>query len=187
MREIVVSLREPSEKGRLYYARDPEIERDIVFIDNPLPRPRVHRVNIASCALIGFDSERILRDVEIMYNWRVWRIHPYLAMPQVTQDADLVLVDVESEPAWPPYTKTGCDEVVRHYYYVESDVSATTNTDYSCVQFLFGKTGPVGEWIALSHQCFALVADNYLRGFFVQLANAPLRQYKTRQTRRAVR
>jgi hypothetical protein len=140
----------------------------------------IHSVNITGGhAILGFDAERILMHVEFVGNWNVWRKMLHLEMPQAGRADDLILVDVETEPGRPPVTRIGADKVVRQSYNFDTKVSAITDPDYSCVQFLFGATEPAGQWIALSHQCFALVANSFLRGFFVRLVDAPLRRHET--------
>jgi len=186
MPEVIVELRNPTEQGRLYYERDPEIEGHIVYIQTPMRRRIIHSVIInGGQAILEFDADRILLDVEFISNWNAWRKLPVLEVPRVSRIADLALSNLEPDPERPPSTKIDRDGFLRHYCSFDTVAMKTTDANRSCVQFLFGTTEPVGEWIALSHQCFALVADNFLRGFFVQLANAPLRQYKTRQTQRA--
>ena len=156
MPEIIVGLHEPSEQGRLYYLRDSGIEGDILFIQNKQRRRMCYSVNLdGGGAILSFDVERLLTDVEFIYRWSAWHRVPYLESPQAERAANLVLVGVQLEASkWEiPTTKIRGDNVLRYYYQYDPGVRATTNADYSCVQFLFGASEPISEWIALSHQC----------------------------------
>lgn len=184
MPEVIVQLHEATEPGRLYYERDPGTERHIVSIESSHRRVVIHSVVInGSFAVLMFDVDRVLTFADFGCNWNVCSKVPRLGMPRAVRAADLVLVNVEPASEWPPHTRLGHDGVLRHSCSFDTDVDTITDTEHSCVQFLFGATEPIGEWIALSHQCFALVNNDCLRGFFVRLADAPLKQYKTRQTR----
>ncbi len=181
MPEVIVELRNPTEQGHLYYERDPETDHLFISIENPQRRQMIHCVNIhGGRVILQFDRDRILQLADLGCNWNTCGKVKHLDVPKATRSADVVLAGVEPEPEYPPYTRLGHDGVLRHYCDFDTEVSMLTDTNHSCAQFLFGATQPVGEWIALSHQCFALVANKYLRGFFVRLADAPLRQHRTR-------
>jgi hypothetical protein len=174
MPEVIVELRNATEQGRLYYERDPETDRFFISIENPPQRQRMHCVNInGGNVILWFNNDRILQLVDLSCNWNNKVLH--LEVPQVARVADVVLAGVEPEPGRPPYTRLGSDRVLRHHCDFDTVGNMITDTSHSCAQFLFGATEVAGEWIALSHQCFALVINNYLRGFFVRLANASLR------------
>jgi hypothetical protein len=179
MPEIVVELREPSEQGRLYYHRDPEVEKHLVYIQNLKHQKAIHWIVVTGGqAILGFNADYILKDAEFGYPPKAWPAAPSLEFPQAKREADLILRGVQlKEDQWmQPWTWQRDDRISRYVCNYDTIVNAVSDPDHSCVQFLFGISEPLGDWITLSHQCLALVDGNYLRGFFVKLADAPLRQ-----------
>jgi hypothetical protein len=48
---------------------------------------------------------------------------------------------------------------------------AITNPELSAVQIMLGSTDSFSRWIALSEQCWAQIAENRLKSFFVKLSD----------------
>lgn len=153
-----VRLQQPTLAGRIYYRPDPQIEPHILFIASVNRRRLAYTINInGGEVLIGITADRILQDVEFLIPRRAWNVVPRTIFPQSTHVADLVFPYVAEENVvveWPRGT-----------------VSVTTDVQYSYAYAQLGESPPGALWVALSEQCFALVAEDLLKGFFVALTN----------------
>jgi hypothetical protein len=59
------------------------------------------------------------------------------------------------------------DSVIRIYEY-ECRVIALTNPEFSSVQIVIGVPDKSSRWVSLSEYCWAQIADNRLKGFFIK-------------------
>jgi hypothetical protein len=152
LKQIQTQLREPTERGRLYYYRDPEIEKNIVYIQNNIRRRPSYFINISCLAILDIDNYHLLKGVEIIYPQRAWSID---SSPRVIKDffaADITF------PALAVRTT-----------YIELPVEVMTDhqKSYACVSI--GQLDEETKWVALSNHCFALIKETMLQGFFIAL------------------
>ena len=66
MNDIQVKLLRPTEYGRLYYRRNPEIEPFVLFLHNKFSIKRTYSVNIDSAIILDINEDQILQGAEFI-------------------------------------------------------------------------------------------------------------------------
>jgi hypothetical protein len=150
-----VTLREATDRGRLYLYPDPEVEHDLFDIRTKPKRSGIYNFNVASCVLFSIDRERLPVHVEFVIPRRAWKRQASLVKPQAVRVADIVFAEASIETQ-----------------YVEPPVSVITNNELSTALVLFGDPVASQNWIGLSGNCFALVDGTSLLGFYIDFASA---------------
>jgi hypothetical protein len=149
---LKVALLEPTTEGRIYYSRDHTIEPEVLFIETKVDRPKAFGINLeGGSVLLKLDANHILKSAEFVYHRRAWKISQ-IEIPEPKYTRDIQLPNVE---LW--------------YNGFEMDVTAVTDEQYHYVQFRFYKFSGEEEWIALSDECYALIVEGNLCGFFIKL------------------
>ncbi len=158
MEIIKIGLRNATARGRLYYYRDPQIERNILFVQNNIRRKRVYTVNVNNLIILSADLDHLLMNVECIYRRKAWIESAGLAIPNPMFEADIELIDLPSKNN-----------------YFELPVRITTDVNQNYAQIVFGNPEIDSDWVALSNHCFALISSqSVLSGFFVKLLGAEL-------------
>lgn len=150
MNGIEIILSEATERGRLYYQPDPEVEHYLFCIQSAVRRKGVSGINVASLILFTLDENRSLTNIEFVIPRKAWIKSTNYEMPKANRSADIAIAKRALQQE-----------------YIEPAVSAITSDDFSSVQVIFGDFEASDEWIALSEKCLALVSENRLKGFFV--------------------
>jgi hypothetical protein len=150
-----VRLQEPTALGRLYYQNYPSIESSITFIRSAIRRQDVYTINLDSTVIFGVDQDKRLKDVDFMISKSIWKVAP-VPEPQPLQAADIVFTEVQNEHA-----------------YLVLPIRVVTNESKTYAHIVFDEEEPEGDWIALSEQCLALIAEDQLKGFHIWLNRSP--------------
>jgi len=174
MKETIVQLREPSIEGRLYYRPTSDHKHNLLLIQNPQLRQMAYCVNIGSVLLLYFDARRKLQDIEFGIHRNYWQKSSSLSEPaDMSKSSDIFLLGIKSNSGkwkhhhiWRRHTE---DSSIRTYEY-ECRVIALTNLELSAVQIVIGVPDKSARWISLSEYCWAQIADNRLKGFFIKTA-----------------
>jgi hypothetical protein len=152
MRSIQVNLLSPTKYGRLYYQHSPEIEPFVLFVQNDLKYKRTFSINIDSAIILDLNKNQIIQAVEFVIHKKVWKIDPKLVPPHPEIEADLQVTNLSSR-----------NEAI------ETPVRSFTDEKYQYVFFDWGTNDNDKKWVYLSEQCYALIANNSLIGFFVYI------------------
>jgi hypothetical protein len=98
MYEIIVNLRPPTEIGRIHYYDDPDINKSILFITSSVRRFNINSINFqGGQAIIVFDKDHLLKDVECIYPRNAWEISETLFFPEPEIHVDIELTSVKSD------------------------------------------------------------------------------------------
>ena len=170
-KELIVNLISPTERGRLFYHPDPQIEPGMFYIDSLIHRKVAHTVNInGGQILLRADEDRTLMMVEFLRQRRNWQKANLLEAPQPVQANDIEFAFVPSERT--SFLGSSSE--------FDADVTLITDENYSAVKIVIGETGADLEkkWIALSEECFVLIIGDELRGFYIKLINGRRNEQK---------
>lgn len=154
-----IRLAEPTERGRLYYYRDPEIEKELLFFRSNIRRRMVYKLVINSVVL-GIDVERVLYYVEVMKARVGWKIIDNVHLPHISTPADIIFPHLE--------------EVAN---FVNHPIVVFSDPKFQVVHVKFGVETQTTNFIALSEQCYAQLNGDILIGFYIKLVDAPLKEY----------
>ncbi|MCG8352586.1 MAG: hypothetical protein MI924_32875 [Chloroflexales bacterium] len=152
IKELPVILREAADDGRLIYQHDPEVADYLISLRSPRFTQAVYRVELEDPVLFRLNANRILGAVKIVIPRHAWRIAPAQAMPTANLSANL-----EFSPT----------TIQQHSFDLFADV--TTDATYTYALITFGQAETSTFWVALSDHCWALLADDRLKGFFIML------------------
>lgn len=188
MNEILVQLRKPTDMGRMYYFRDAEVEKHLIFIESPSDRKMEYCINVSDGFIIlMFDTNRSLINVEFIIPRKAYQIVPHLEIPQTLLAANLEFVGVLSPHPLNPRKMKLPRRITRDngfsfrlYEAQNVPITVYATPDYAYAQILLGHPRVETGWITLSEQCLALIIDEYLSGFFFKLAGAPTKDYSYR-------
>jgi hypothetical protein len=162
MEQISIKLRKPSQYGRLYYYRDPQIEENILFLQNNVRRQQTYTINISSLIILGLDINRLLKSIEVIYPRRSWIIEETMPLPETSIPADLEITNLIGKNA-----------------YLELPIKVFTDYAKSHVYVSIGEAGGCLKWVNLSDHCFALLQERLLKGFYVNLIGSELKDNPT--------
>jgi hypothetical protein len=152
MDEVQIILRPATEEGRLIYRHDPEVADYLMYIKSPQFTREVYHLSLEDPVLFGLNTNRILGAVEIVIPRHAWTIAPPQAIPQATMRASLEFSLATIQQG-------------------SFDLTANVTTDaaYTYAVVTWGQPEQTTVWVALSSSCWALIADDRLKGFFVHL------------------
>lgn len=165
-KELIINLISPTGRGCLYYHPDPQLEPGMFFIDSLVAQNIAYTVNIdGGGILLRANEDHTLMMVEFLKPRRRWQIVALLEAPQPTQTNDIEFAIVPSEKT--SFLGLGASSEF------DADITYLTDEHFSAVQIAIGEIGGHLEkkWIALSSECFVLVAGDELRGFYIKLIN----------------
>ncbi|MCG8350240.1 MAG: hypothetical protein MI924_20940 [Chloroflexales bacterium] len=148
MQELPVILREATDDGRLIYQHDPEVADYLISLQSPRFTHVVYHVELEDPVLFSLNANRILGALEIVIPRHAWRIAPAQATPTANLSASL---------AFSPAT------IQQHSFDLFADV--TTDAAFTYALIIFGQAEISSFWVALSDHCWALLADDRLKGF----------------------
>jgi hypothetical protein len=173
MTETIVELRKTSSEGRLYYKTYPGNKHNILIVESLQPRQMAYCVNIeGGHLLLYFDAQRKLQDIEFGISRKHWQRLSNLPGPDRSESSDVFLRGVQPlHGKWkhPHIRKRDDGSTIRGYEY-DREVTAVANSELSAVQILIGSPETSSRWISLSENCWAQVAENRLKGFFVEIS-----------------
>jgi hypothetical protein len=152
MDEVQIILRPVTEEGRLIYRQDPEVADYLIYIKSPQFTRKVYHLSLEDPVLFGLNTNRILGAVEIVIPRHAWTIAPPQAIPQATMRASLEFSLATIQQG-------------------SFDLTANVTTDaaYTYAVVTWGQPEQTTVWVALSSSCWALIADDRLKGLFVHL------------------
>jgi hypothetical protein len=152
MDEVQIILRPATEEGRLIYRHDPEVADYLMYIKSPQFTREVYHLSLEDPVLFGLNTNRILGAVEIVIPRHAWTIAPPQAIPQATMRASL---------------EFSLATIQQRSFDLTANV--TTDAAYTYAVVTWGQPEQTTVWVALSSSCWALIADDRLKGFFVHL------------------
>ncbi|SRR6266508_3381045 len=174
MTETIVELRETSNEGRLYYKTYSGNKHNLLIVESLQPRQMAYCVNIeGGHLLLYFDTQRKLQEFEFGISRKHWQRLSNLPSPDGTELADISLRGVQSfHGKWKrPHIRKRVDgSTIRGYEY-DREITAVTNLDLSAVHILIGSPETLSRWVLLSEDCWAQIAENRLKGFFVKISD----------------
>ena len=174
MTETIVELRETSNEGGLYYKTYPGNKHNLLIVESLQPRQMAYCVNIeGGHLLLYFDTQRKLQEIELGIPRKHWQKLSNLTSPDGTESSDVFLRGVQSfygKWTYPRIRKRTDSSTIRGYEY-DREVTAVTNLEFSVVQILIGSPEKSSRWISLSENCWAQIAENRLKGFFVKISD----------------
>lgn len=139
-------------------------------------------INIQGGAIIDFDKNQLLKDVECIYPRSAWIKSQSLFIPEPILYGDIYLIDIKSNQgdSIQYYSSKRRGEQFFSYQVDDTGVKILTDNSFSVAWILLGNPDRSGDWVGLSERCSALIRDDELLGFAVNLADAPLRIFKNR-------
>ncbi|MEM8532637.1 MAG: hypothetical protein AAGF95_17465 [Chloroflexota bacterium] len=152
MNELEIIIREDTNEGYLFYQQDPEVEQYLIYLSSPNFTIATHRVELEDPVLFRLNANRILSAVKIVIPRHAWQITQSIPVPVTTVTASLEF----------PVTT-----IQQHAFNLEANI--VTATAYTHALVTFGQPEVATFWVALSSQCWALIAENRLKGFFMIL------------------
>ncbi len=154
MNDIQVKLLRPTEYGRLYYRRNPEIEPFVLFLHNNFSIKRNYSINIDSAIILDINENQILQGAEFIIHRKVWLNDPRLEPPPKKVVADIEIINLSDR-----------NELL------EAPVRAITDGANHYVFFSWGSENNDKKWVSLSDKCYALISGTVLTGFFIFLVS----------------
>ncbi len=174
MTETIVELHEFSSDGRLYYKTYPGNKHNLLIVESVESRQMAYCVNIdGGLLLLYFDAKRKLQEIEFGIPRNCWQKSSNIPEPDVVESSDIFLRGVQSyHGKWKhPYIRKRVDgSTIRGYEY-DREVTAVANSELSAVQILIGFPEKSSRWVSLSENCWAQIAENRLKGFFVKISD----------------
>jgi hypothetical protein len=150
MKEIHIQLEPSTAAGQLYPRYDEEA--NLLEVGSRVPRDWPYGVDIDGRIIFDIDTDYILANFDLLIRRRLWKVSSNLEIPQPLRKSNIKFT-VES---------------LKHKSF-SLPLSINTNKEKSCVQILIGKTRDNADWVTISEYCFALIADEKLKGFFILL------------------
>ena len=152
MNEVQIILRPATEEGRLIYRQDPEVADYLMYIKSPRYTQAAYYLELEDPVLFRLHTNRILGAVEIVIPRHAWTIAPPRAIPEtsITANLEFSLATIQQG---------------------SFDLTATVTTDaaYTYAVVTWGQPEQAPMWVAVSSSCWALIADDRLKGFFILL------------------
>jgi hypothetical protein len=155
MKEILVELGLPNANSSLYPHYDEEV--DLIIVESRVHREWAYGINIDSLLILDIDVDRTLAHFELIIPRQRWKVAPDLHKPRALHEVSIRFAK----------------ESIQHKYF-ELPVVVKTDRKRSCVYILFGSEQQAASWVALSDPCLALVDQNHLLAFFVDLSGLQL-------------
>jgi hypothetical protein len=147
---IIVAIREPTERGRLY-PRAVHMGKDLwIVLESPVRRPCPYGLNIGWDIQCDIDADGLLVNVDVEVGVRHWRVTNTVAQPSATRRADVILTRSTLERNSFPW-----------------DVEVRTDKHRSLAVISWNDAETFSECIELSSECYALVRGDCLIGFVV--------------------
>ena len=174
MTKTIVELRESSSEGRLYYKTYPGNKHDLLIVESLQPRQMAYCVNIeGGLLLLYFDTKRKLKEIELGIPRNRWRKSSDLPKPDAIESLDIFLRGVQSyHGKWKhPHIRKRPDTSTIRVYEYDHEVTVVATSELSAVQILIGSPENSSRWISLSEHCWAQIAENHLKGFFVEISD----------------
>jgi hypothetical protein len=155
MNELYVRILDDTKPYQLLLANDTEVKNHLIFLKNPVESRIVYSININGGELIlGLDGSRRINSLELNRSKKDWQI-------------------INEKPLSQPITNKGCIEFVNiNSRHNELDLQIVVQTDklYSGVKIDIGIEKVLNPlWVAISEQCFAEIAGDYLKGFWINV------------------
>jgi len=93
--------------------------------------------------------------------------------PDGTELADVFLRGVQSfHGKWKhAHIRKRADGSTIRVHEYDREITAVSNLDLSAVHILIGSPEKLSRWVLLSGNCWAQIAENRLRGFFVKISD----------------
>jgi hypothetical protein len=149
---LVVTLQPPTTNGRLYPALDASTQ--IFELTSRVLRPWTNGADIDGRILFDTDEAFLLANVELVISRRLWREVSDIQMPICSKAADIQFTE----------------RTLRTKSFTAS-ITVQTNRRRDMVLIRWGTWSSDAEWIRLSDDALALVADkSNLIGFFAKLS-----------------
>lgn len=148
--DICVSLETPTEQGHLLYVRDPDVAEHLLYLRSPEFQRTTYSVTLEDPVIFRLDSEGILGSAKFVIPRRAWIQTATMPVPTAARSARLRFTPATIEQRS-----------------VDMTANVMTNKQYSYAAITFGSPEVHTFWVALSQNCFALLAGNRLKGFFI--------------------
>jgi hypothetical protein len=152
MDEVQIILRPATEEGHLIYRHDPEVADYLMYIKSPQFTQAAYYLELEDPVLFRLHANRILGKVEIVIPRHAWTIAPPRAIPEtsITASLEFSLATIQQGS-------------------FDLTANVTTDAAYTYAVVTWGQPEQTTVWVALSSSCWALIADDRLKGFFVHL------------------
>ena len=180
MEEILVNLVPATELGRMHYSpRRSKISYPLLFVESAVNRKMDYAIVINNASIVlMFDNDGILINAEFTYlhhNWNTSRkFEDELPVPSVLADLKLVGVRKNRKSmVQPRFVKRESGFAFNHYELDDIPIEFCSDSQFTFAKIIFGKQIPSPTWVELSENCMALVSEQYLKGFFINLSNKP--------------
>ena len=152
MNEVQIILRPATEEGRLVYQHDSEVASHLIYLESPQFTKTVYRVELEDPVLFRLNANRILGNVKIVIPRHAWTIAPPRAIPEtsITANLEFSLATIQQRS-------------------FDLTANVTTDAAYTYAVVTWGQPEHATMWVAVSSSCWALIADDRLKGFFILL------------------
>ena len=143
-------LRPPTPHGRLYPRYDEEA--DLLEVGSRFEREWTFGIDIDGTIIFDIDANYVLANFDLLIPKRYWEVSTELTRPTKTRKWNLEVLarSIEHKSFHLP-------------------LIVNTNQARSAVQITFGSLEEGTKWAELSDDCFALVRQDILCGFFILL------------------
>lgn len=176
MKEILVDLVSPTDLGRMYYSRSRSILKyPLLFMESTINRKMDYAIVINNGnVILMFDNSGILINVELTYLHHAWnknrKFDDELPVPSLSADLKLAGVRTNRKSmVRPRFVKRDNGFTFNHYEFEDIPIEFCTDSQFTFAKVIFDKQMPSPKWVELSENCMALVSENYLKGFFINL------------------
>ena len=179
MNEILINLVSPTDLGRMYYSPSrSKISYPLLYLESPISRKMDYAIVIKTNIVLMFDSDGILINVEFSLPHQAWKNHSKFEdeLPTPSSVADLKFIGVQSsrkKMVQPRLVKRKSGFTFNHYDLENISTEFYTDTQFTFAKVILCKHTPLSTWVELSNNCMALVSENYLKGFFINLRSNP--------------
>jgi len=154
MKNLLIELQAPSKQGRLYWKHDPDIDPYLICLRNPIFRKVAYIINIGGgLAVLDIDSNHIVKRVEINISKKSWVIE---------DEFSIICRQLSADLSFPNLLERNNE--------IALAVKVTVDSSYQRLNIFIGDDVSYSLCVELSENCFALVENNYLRGFSIKMS-----------------
>jgi hypothetical protein len=156
MDALTITLKNPTSEGRIYYKTDPQVEKNLIFLQSKNHRNIVYKILINNEVIIEMDGNKLLYDVEVLFPRRSWKIENSVSIPDNFEEADMVF-----------------SNIIEKSEFYDLPVRVVADSAYSVAKVILGQYEEPLRAISLSDRFFALVHEQRLVGFIIHLIKIP--------------
>jgi hypothetical protein len=150
LHDIQVELRPFTDRGRLLYHADWEMRERVFYLKSATFRQQHFQVATNDPILFSLDDDGLLVAVEFVIPRSVWQVR-----------------NESKKPLGAPAFNIAFSQTSIQHQSFDLFADVITDASFSYADIRFGMNEQPAHWITLSEHCFALIADDRLKGFHI--------------------